>query len=108
MVKLEQRDITVAQKNELRRLLKSEGKSLIEMQSELVKTQQEQDDTLTVLDLAATVDKYLPWKFQVKALEYGYEGYKHDKTDLTDFQMAECVMKVVQKEFWRRELEKKS
>ena len=108
MVKLEQRDITVAQKNDLRRTLKREGKSLIELQSRLVKGDQGQAVSLSTLELIAIVDSYLSYDFQVKALEYGYADYRHDETDLSDIQIAELVMSVITKEFWNTELEKKS
>lgn len=108
MVKLEQRDITVAQKNELRRILKREGKSLIEMQSGLANGQLDEDASLTGLQLMAVVDKYLPYDFQVKVLQHGYEEYKHDETDLTDLEIAEMVLSVIVKDFWGTEVEKKS
>ena len=105
---MEQRDITVAQKNDLRRILKREGKSLIELQSQIISGHEGQDKTLSGLELAAIIDKYLSYDFQVKTLEYGYADYKHDETDLTDIQIAELVFNVILKEFFNAELEKKS
>lgn len=97
-------ELTVPQKNELRQIIKGQGKSLLELQCKLMNAQAE--GNLTSLDLLAVADSYLPSEFQIKMLEYGYEDYEHNVTDLKEMERIEMIFSAAMSTFFNADLEK--